>query len=59
MWMKINSNLTNIEQDKWYKTSLFHNGEYHVIQVMKFYRGLWWTSDGMYTYYSPSHIWKD
>lgn len=59
MWMKINNNLTNIEHNKWYKTSLFHNDKYQVIQVLKFYCGLWWTSDDVFTYYVPSHIWKD
>lgn len=59
MWMKINSNLTNIEHDKWYKTSMFQNDEYQAVQVMKFCRGLWWTSDDVYTHYAPSHIWKD
>lgn len=57
MWIKITD--TNLEEGKWYKTAIQYNGEYEAIQVMKRVRGLWWTEGNTYTYYQPSHVWKD
>ena len=57
MWIKITD--TNLEEGKWYKTALQHNGKYEAIQFMKRVRGLWRTEDNTYTYYQPSHVWKD
>lgn len=57
MWIKITG--TNLEEGKWYKTALQHNGKYDAIQKLKYERGLWWTEDNMYTYYQPSHVYKD
>lgn len=36
-------------------TCLMQYGECTNVQEMKFANGLWWTKDGMYTYYSPTH----
>lgn len=33
------------------------NGESTNEQIMKFERNLWWTEDGNYVYYTPTH-WK-
>lgn len=38
MWVKITD--TSLEEGKWYKTSLQHNGKYDAIQKLKFERGL-------------------
>lgn len=38
MWIKITD--TNLEEGKWYKTALQHNGKYEAIQKLKYERGL-------------------
>lgn len=53
MWNRI-SNGTIVEC-KYYLTCVQKFGEINNVQKMCFKRGLWWTEDGMYTYFTPSH----
>lgn len=54
MWKKINN--TVIVEGKYYLTCIQQFGEITNVQKMKRVGNLWWTDDGMYVYYTPSHI---
>ena len=58
MWILIGNNVSNIAHRSYYITCIMYNGNPEALQFMKFERGLWWTEDGNYTYYSPTHYWR-
>lgn len=54
MWTKINKEL--IVEGKYYLTCIHKFGEITNVQKMKMVGNLWFTEDGMYVYYTPSHF---
>ncbi len=54
MW-KLISNGTTLEC-KYYLTTVQKFGEMNNVQKMCFKQGLWWTEDGMYTYFTPDYF---
>ena len=59
MWTEINLSEINFKINEWYTTALMFEGEPYNVQEMKFKHGLWWTSEENYSYYRPTHFWRD
>ena len=54
MWNKLNKEF--IIEGKYYLTCVQKYGEISNVQKMRFTKNLWFTEDGMYAYYQPTHF---
>ena len=54
MWNKLNKEF--IIEGKFYLTCIQKYGEISNVQKMRFTNNLWFTEDGMYVYYQPTHF---